>query len=108
MKLEGYDWEEAFAVSGVSTVPGSTITVATAGVALADVEEVFGCEVGENDGDNWVACGRLKSGLYFFIEAGCDYTGWDCQASGTVYLSDTKENLFNLGIDADSKRRMSV
>lgn len=37
---------------------------------------------------------------YFYLAAGCDYTGWDCQASGYVEVSMDLERLIRLGIPA--------
>lgn len=61
--LTGYDWEEAFGYAK--------------GFTLDDIEHVEGSVEGENDEANWVAYGRLKSGKWFYLTAGCDYTGWD-------------------------------
>lgn len=30
--------------------------------------------------------GRLQDGRYFFVDAECDTTGWDCQTSGRGYI----------------------
>ncbi len=40
------------------------------------------------------------AGRYFYLAAGCDYTGWDCQASGYVEVSMDLERLIRLGIPA--------
>jgi hypothetical protein len=83
--LNDGDWGNVFAYSGE---PGSADGEANidavppgAEVALTpftrwDVEEVLGKDEGENDGKNWIIYGRLKDGRYFFLTAGCDYTGW--------------------------------
>lgn len=42
-----------------------------------DVEKIFHSDEGENDEASWIMVGKLKDGRYFFLEAGCDYTGWD-------------------------------
>ena len=31
---------------------------------------------GCNDEEDWVYIGATKNGVWFYVEAGCDYTGW--------------------------------
>lgn len=87
---QDYDWKEAF------------------GFAPFDMDEVatiISSDEGYNDGDSWVCVGQLKDGRYFFLTAWCDYTGWDCQASGDCSFALDLEALtrWNLG-QADRKR----
>jgi hypothetical protein len=89
-RLAGSDWQEAFAFAGEpgaynsdpKNVPGDAPPRDPPVVDLSpfsrwDVEEVYSADDGENDGPNWVCYGRLQDGRYFFVDAGCDYTGWD-------------------------------
>lgn len=64
--LDTYDWEEAFSYSRHGD--------------RSDVEEIIGIDEGENDGNDWIGLFRMKNGTFVFLSAGCDYTGWDCQA----------------------------
>ncbi len=41
------------------------------------VDKVLASEEGENDGRDWAALFLMRDGRYCFLEAGCDYTGWD-------------------------------
>lgn len=61
-ELESYDWECAFNEGGLDR---------------EDVASIIAMEEGENDGANWIMIGKLKDGRYFWLSAGCDYTGWD-------------------------------
>jgi hypothetical protein len=45
-----------------------------------DVEEIMAEVPGENDEYSWWWVLRLKNGKHVLLEAGCDYTGWDCQS----------------------------
>lgn len=76
--LNKYDWREAFGF---------------AGFPIEEVAEVIRAEEGENDGDSWLAVGRLKNGVYFLLSAWCDYTGWDCRAGGDSEEAATLEDL---------------
>lgn len=79
-----YNWKEAFAYAGG---PGEGVAnvlrihgdndVSNAPFTLEDVASIFASVDGENDESDWLAFGRLKDKRYFFLEAGCDYTGWD-------------------------------
>lgn len=84
-------------VTRVREEPEST---SVAEFQATDVAEVIRYEEGENDVADWKLLGRLKDGRYFYLAAGCDYTGWDCQASGYVEVSMDLERLIRLGIPA--------
>lgn len=69
------DWDNVFAYANPEkALPNDDIS--TESFTTKDVTEIFGCDLGENNGANWVMAGLLKDGRYFFISAGCDYTGW--------------------------------
>ena len=82
-----YGWCEAFGYAGdpdtnacledleITPVIGSDTPVTP--FSLDDVEEIIGSREGENDELEWLAVGKLKDGRYFYLEAKCDYTGWD-------------------------------
>lgn len=87
--LNDYNWQEAF----------------NYGPNPEDVAEIIATDEGYNDGDRWLAVGRMKDGRYFFLSAGCDYTGWDCQAWGDCEYAHSLPDLirWRLG-DADRSR----
>lgn len=47
---------------------------------LDEIEQVLAVWEGENDGDNWRWVVKRSNGEFWFIDGGCDYTGWDCQS----------------------------
>lgn len=84
-ELAAYDWRAVFAYAGEPDAGDGSASVKPAPPAAAvdvspfsrwDVADVYGTSEGENDGRNWLVYGRLSDGRYFFLEAGCDYTGW--------------------------------
>lgn len=87
--LQDYDWREVFRYAGQ--------------FGTSDVEAILGLREGENDGANWLMYGQLKDGRYFYLSAGCDYTGWDCQASGWGDVKDTLEELIRMGMDDEGR-----
>ena len=82
--LQEYNWREAFGFAD--------------GFVIDDVAEVLGFSEGENDGAHWVIYGRLHDHRYFVLSAGCDYTGWDCQASGWSNVNDSLDELVRVGM----------
>ena len=114
---EDYDWEAAFEYAGHPTGHGcgnSSPTITTLGVcdaspfSIQDVAEVYAKDEGENDEASWIMWGRLRDGRHFFLEAGCDYTGWDCQACGHAYVSMTKDRLIHSAMDIGARRRFGL
>lgn len=108
-RLDDYDWQEVFALAGEQEIEyraegtygysnGVSITVVPPGAsgpssdpfAREHVRAIEWIEDGQNDGPDWLVGGQLKDGRWFFIAAGCDYTGWDCQSGGNAYLADSR------------------
>jgi hypothetical protein len=75
---------------------------------IQDVAEVLGAQEGYNDGDEWIVWGRLNDGRWFYLHAGCDYTGWDCQAAGDSSLADTEEEIIRMGMDFGARQRFGI
>lgn len=71
-----------------------------------DVAEVLAMDAGENDGANWLMVVKLKDGRFSFLSAGCDYTGWDCQAGGSSDEKETLDDLIRFGMGEDDRQRL--
>lgn len=74
------------------------------------IVEVIAADDGENDGANWIAILKVAGGPdslpYAFLSAGCDYTGWDCQASGSLSYAATLEELCRMHLGEDDRQRL--
>lgn len=119
-ELNDNDWREAFGYAGepetevarqrrdvsVTRCEGAPATVSVAPFTREDVSTVIALEPGENDGPSWIGVFRLADGRFAFLSAGCDYTGWDCQASGAAVVSDDLEQLIRLGLGDDDRERL--
>ena len=46
-------------------------------VTRKDVKKILALSEGENNELSWLGVFDLWDGRYLFLEAGCDYTGWD-------------------------------
>lgn len=101
-----YDWKEAIDISGIRKVPGTSVS--DADFDMSHVVEVIRASVGENDGPNWIALLRLADGRFACVSAGCDYTGWDCQASGAAYVGSTLQEIARFGLDDRERDRLDV
>lgn len=115
--IDDYDWREAFACAGDKegehnsadvrpALPTSKVSLAPFG--RVDVAKVFAMREGENDERDWLCYGRLKDGRYFFLTAGCDYTGWDCQSGGCAFVSDNKKELLQFGMTAEQRGELGL
>lgn len=73
-----------------------------------DVQSVHASVEGENDGPPWRMVGQLKDGRYFYLEACCDYTGWDCQASGSSHVENTLDDVIKFGCTEEARRALGL
>ncbi len=90
---EDYDWKEAFGFAPFN---------------IDDVSRIIAADCGENDGESWVAVVKLKSGQFGFIDAWCDYTGWDCQSGGAGKVNESLEDLKRWDMNSSSRRRLGM
>jgi len=91
--LNNYNWREAFAYAPFEP---------------EDVEEILHYEEGENDESSWVGVFKLKNGKFGYVDAWCDYTGWDCQAGGDGDVADTFEELQHWKLTTAIRRRLNI
>lgn len=121
-RIANYDWEEAFGYAGesgtcaVSYQGGPDIRRASptkdepsrATFTREDVEHIEALSEGENDGPDWLCMGRLRDGRWFLLAAGCDYTGWDCQAGGTATVATSRDELLRYGTTREQAERLGL
>lgn len=105
-RLDNYDWDQAFQISGVYRVLGSGVS--DANFNREDVEKILAIEDGQNDGDPWIGLFKLRDGRYAFLSAGCDYTGWDCQAGGRAIVSNDLEAIIRFGLGDEDRERFNI
>jgi len=104
---EDYDWREAFKYAAESGEPTEGYAGSYEGFGFDDVAEVIASDDGENGGPDWIAALRLRDGRFAFLSAGCDYTGWDCQASGRTWLAASLDALVQWGLTEDARGRLA-
>ncbi|SFA91025.1 hypothetical protein SAMN05216312_102183 [Cohnella sp. OV330] len=120
-QLDDYSWREAFGYAGKEQGTFATYQgiepvkvvqfaapVSTEPFDREDVAEIIAMSDGENDGPNWIGIFKLKDGRYASIDAGCDYTGWDCQACGYAEVCGTLEEMIKWGLSDEQRKRLGL
>ncbi len=90
-ELDDSDWREAFVYAPFER---------------EDVVEIISKAEGAHDEDNWVGVFKLRDGRYGYLTAGCDYTGWDCQAGGAGEIRDTLDAIIIECCEDDDRKRL--
>lgn len=72
-----------------------------------DVTDIYAISEGANDEEEWLLFGRAK-GMYFFLNAWCDYTGWDCRSGGGVFVARSKQRIIDFAITPEEKVRLGL
>lgn len=52
------------------------------------------------------AVGLLGDGRYFFLAAGCDSTGWDCQSSCNVHFAASRQDIWTWAMTDEDRRNL--
>jgi hypothetical protein len=104
-ELNIYDWREAFEFgSPQGAVPNKEYNLAS--FNNEDVALIAGMDEGCNDEQSWMIYGQLKDGRWFYLEAWCDYTGWDCRSGGHSVVADTKEECEQFALTNEARNRI--
>lgn len=103
-ELEDYNWASAFQEANP---PMLVINAKCSNTYFdrEDVEHIIAMEDGVADEIDWIGIFKLKDGRFMFLSAGCDYTGWDCWASGQSWVADSLEDLWQFGLTDDARSR---
>lgn len=118
-ELNDYDWAAAFAYAGEPNGYGSPDVILAAPwldegrvepapFTREDVQRVIYMQAGENDAADWLGVFELKDGRFATLSAGCDYTGWDCQAGGRARVASTLDILVRFGLTDGERDRLGI
>ena len=47
---------------------------------------------------------RSRTGEWFTVTAGCDYTGWGCQQWGQAYVDSDLDAILRLGLSDEDRK----
>lgn len=105
--LDNGDWYEAFRYAdGSNTIPAPPHSdISLEGFTDKDVVLIKHIQEGEPEEKPWKCIGQLKDGRWFYLEAGCDYTGW---TNGRVVVAYNYDTLMRLGCDQETRRMFSA
>lgn len=92
-ELQEYNWDAALGFANFS---------------FDEIKRIVAADEGYNDGDSWVLVVELNNGKYGYVNAWCDYTGWDCQSGGSSAVSDTFEHLQRFELTSSIRRRLNM
>ena len=114
-ELDDYDWAEVFGEGSggnctaiiPNRCPGDTIT-SSGTFSREDVAIIMGMSEGERDERSWIVWGQLKDGRWFKAAGGCDYTGWDCQASNCGDVASSQDDIIRFGMTPEERERFGV
>jgi len=66
--------------------------------SLCYIDKYIFSKTGQNDETPWIIIGKFDK-YYFFIEAGCDYTGWNCCGNyGKIIWATNYTDLYKYGL----------
>ena len=106
--LDNYDWCEAFSVSDEPEHALPSGSCALGKPTRDAVAEIIHLVEGENDGPSWLLVCRLKDDRYLFLDAWCDYTGWDCRSSGSMTVASNLADLLRYGLGNEHRERLGI
>ena len=104
---EDYNWREAFKY-GVAPQPVEGYEGPLDAVTLDDVEEVIAASAGENESASWLCIVRLRDRRFVFLDAWCDYTGWDCRGNASAWVHGDLDALVQFGCTREARERMGL
>jgi hypothetical protein len=114
-ELDDYDWAEVFGEGGggnctaiIPNRPPHDKTTSISTFSREDVKKLHGKSDGERDERDWICWGQLKDGRWFVARGGCDYTGWDCQASNSGDVAATKRDIIQFGLAPEERTRFDL
>lgn len=100
---EEYDWRSAFDVVTPQACMGFDGSI---NFDISMVTRIHRAYAGLNDSEDWECIGELSDGRWFFLCAGCDYTGWDCRAWGLIHIGADEEQVKVMGCDDGARSRL--
>jgi hypothetical protein len=92
-ELKSCDWEEAFRFGKQEREA---------------VKRIIAYDDGCNDGDAWIIVYERDDGKFVYLEAFCDYTGWDCQADGYSEVANSLTQLIRAHMTDEARGRLNL
>ena len=116
-ELDEYGWREAFGFAGEQDTFADQVVIEPCNptgrydlspFTREDVTSICKMDEGDNDGPDWIIYGQLKDGRWFFLSAGCDYTGWDCRGWGNAEIGASQEEIERFSLSDEERKRFGI
>jgi hypothetical protein len=72
-----------------------------------NIEHVYFYKDGVPDEESWYILGQLCGGIYFFMDASCDYTGFDCKGAIHFTFARSLHGLIMFGTTSKPRRLLA-
>ena len=106
---QDYDWRAAFNEAVVGDYRSYSADERGEPHPIDNVTAVYAASVGENDERDWIAVVEWEGKRFAVMRAGCDYTGWDCRAGGSIEYHDTlQQAVSKLTLTEEERQRLSA
>lgn len=70
-----------------------------------NIQHYYWISEGKNDEHPWRTLCRLTTGLFVFLEASCNFSGFECQGNIHVYGAEKIQTLIDNAMSDDARRR---
>jgi hypothetical protein len=112
--LQDGDWAQVFGDESYgntnkdtrAAVPDPSIDLTPP--SRTDIKEIVAVANGEPDAQEWIGLFVLFDGRYLVANGGCDYTGWDCQASNTLVIARDQEEAVMFALTREQRKRLGI
>lgn len=110
-ELDDQDWADAFGEHSLVISPAPVIDaggINLTGINREAVARVIAMVSGEGDGPSWTGLFELSDGRFISVCSWCDYTGWDCQAGGEIFVANNEDSIKRFGLSESERKRLRI
>lgn len=110
-QLNTYDWSNAFGEGPFLVFKATAVLPAVGKVSVDSITResvavIVAKVAGERDEASWTGVFRLKDGRYISVCSWCDYTGWDGQSGGEIFVGRSKKEIILFGLSKKERMRL--
>ena len=110
-ELDVANWKSAFGEENITINPEPVINakgISLEGITRENIKRIIAMKDGENDEASWTGIFELKDGRFISVCSWCDYTGWDCQAGGEIFVAHDEISIKRFGLSEKERERLGV
>ncbi len=72
-----------------------------------NIKRCYWINEGENDEEPWNLLCYLDNGVYVYMSAWCDYTGFDCQGEIILWSSKKMQTLIDMALSNEDRQKLT-